>query len=108
MSDIHPVRVLQVADAERARRLKEYGEDLDEDQEPDSGPLIRYRIMQYMVFGIMGPEVVYAQVLSDPELGGLARLAKEVLESAQHHLGLDGTVRQTTPERYELNWTEKR
>lgn len=108
MSDIHPIRVLQVADAERVRRFKEYGDDLDEDQEPDSGPMIRYRVMQYMDFGITGPETVYAQVLSDPQLGGLARLAKEVLETAQHHLGLSGTIRQTTPERYELDWTEKR
>lgn len=108
MSDIHPVRVLQAADAERARRLKEYGDDLDEDQEPDSGPQIRYRIMQYMAFGVSGPEAVYAQVISDPELGGLARLAREVLGAAQAQLGLGGTIRQTTPERYELDWAEKR
>ncbi len=108
MSDIHAVRVLQVADAERYRRFKEYGDDLDEDQEPDSGPQIRYRTMQHMNFGVLGPETVYAQVLPDPELGGFARLAKEVLEAAQHNLGLGGTVRRTTPERYELDWTEKR
>lgn len=108
MAEISPIRVLQVADAERARRFKEYGDDLDEDDEPGSGPMIRYQAMQYMDFGISGPEAVWAQVLSDPQLGSLARLAREVLETARSQLGLSGTIRQATPERYELDWTEKR
>jgi hypothetical protein len=107
MSEITPRRVLAVAEGERLRKLKEYGDDLDDDAEPDSGPAIRYRVMEYMFFGITDEETVYAQVLADPDLGGLARLGKVVLESTQHHLGLSGTIRRATPERYELNWSER-
>ncbi len=107
MSEPDAIRVLQVAEVQRYQKLVEYGSDLDDDAKEDSGPMIRYQAMVGMYLGISGPQSVWAQVPSDPERIPLVRLAKVVLELADSALGLGGALRQTNPERYELEWTEK-
>lgn len=107
MSEPDAIRVLLVAEAQRYQKLREYVGDIDEDTEPDSGPMFRYHTMADMVLGIAGPQVVWAQVPVDPQRVPLVRLAEAVLSLTDSALGLGGTLHQTGPERYELNWTER-
>lgn len=67
--------------------------------------MIRYQAMVHMVLGISGPYSVWAQVPGDPDRVPLVRLAQAVLELADSALGLGGALRQTNPERYELEWS---
>lgn len=107
MPEPDAIRVLLVAEAQRYQKLIEYLGDLDEDAEPDAGPMLRYYSMLNMYLGIAGPDIVWAQVPVDPDRVPLTRLAETVLNLTDSALSLHGVLREAGPGRCELNWAER-
>lgn len=107
MPEPNAIRVLDVAEAQRYQKLIEYLGDLDKDMEPDAGPMLRYYTMLNMYLGILGPDIVWAQVPVDRDRVPLTRLAETVLSLTDSALSLHGTLREAGPGRCELSWTER-